>query len=72
MLRRLPISWILILFWSTVQAQAPSGIPYGEADPLEFNLANIIFFIVIPVLLIVVYFLNRKKQKRKQIEKQNK
>lgn len=72
MLRRLPISWILILFWSTVQAQAPSGIPYGETEPIEFTPFNIILYFVIPFILIVFYFVYRRKQKKKQKEQQKK
>jgi len=72
MLRKQTILLFFLVLWTFVKAQAPDIIPYGEPEPLEFTLTNIIVFIVIPVLIIIAYIFyrkNRKKQQRKKHEK---
>ncbi len=57
--------FLLLLFVSLMtRAQAPSGIPTGKAEPLELNLVNIIFFIVIPVLIIILYIVRRRNKRK--------
>jgi len=43
-------------------AQAPGGVPYGEPEPVHWDLASIILLIVIPVAILFVYFKRKKKK----------
>ena len=54
------ISFSLVLF-----AQAPTGIPRGEQEAVDFDLFNIILLIVLPVLLIIFYFWYRSRKNKK-------
>ncbi|MCK3684972.1 hypothetical protein [Maribellus sp. YY47] len=46
-------------------AQAPSGVPYGQPEPLEFDLVNIIVFIIVPALIILLYIGFKRKNRKK-------
>jgi hypothetical protein len=64
MLRKSGI-FILMLFFSVLSiAQAPGGVPYGEPEPVEWDLFNVILLIVIPVLVLLVYLWRRHKHKK--------
>jgi membrane protein DedA with SNARE-associated domain len=64
MLRKSGI-FILMLFLSVLSvAQAPGGVPYGEPDPVEWDLFNVILLIVIPVVVLLVYLWRRRKKKK--------
>lgn len=62
MYRKLISGMFFILLRIQSGAQAPEFVPYGEPEPLELTLTNIIVFIVIPVLIIFGYFLYRRKR----------
>ena len=47
------------------EAQAPGGVPYGQPEPVEFDLFNTIILIVLPILLIIFYFWYRTRKKKK-------
>jgi len=65
MIRKSGIS-ILMLFISFLsEAQAPGGVPYGQPEPVEFDLFNTIILIVLPILLIIFYFWYRARKKKK-------
>ncbi|MBN1985274.1 MAG: hypothetical protein JW761_03165 [Prolixibacteraceae bacterium] len=69
MIKKVFLAVNFILLWIFTYAQAPRHIPYGEAEPVEFNLLNIILFIVLPVLLIIIYLLYRKKKNKEKNKK---
>ncbi len=54
-----------------MRAQAPDIIPYGESEPIEFTLTNIIVYIILPVLIVIGYLYSRKKQRKKEKEQRN-
>lgn len=58
-----PAAFVLAALQSV--AQAPSGVPYGQPEPLELNLFNIIVFIVLPLVLIVIYIGFKRKKRKK-------
>jgi heme/copper-type cytochrome/quinol oxidase subunit 2 len=61
----LPVSFVIL--WIHSYSQAPGHVPYGEPEPVEFDLFNIILLIVTPVILIIIYILfQRKKNKKKR------
>lgn len=53
-----------LLFFFSTYAQAPSGVPYGDPEPVEWDLFNIILLIAIPVIILIFYF-KRKRNKKK-------
>ncbi len=59
----LPAAFLLVAVQS--MAQAPSGVPYGQPEPLELDLFNIIVFIVLPLVLIAVYIGFKRKNRKK-------
>ncbi|MEZ5107050.1 MAG: hypothetical protein R2757_21270 [Draconibacterium sp.] len=73
--RKLKWSLLFILIGNLAIAQAPDVVPYGEPEPLELTLFNIILYIVVPVLLfttlIVLRLRQRKKENKKQENKKN-
>lgn len=57
--------FILLLIFSTLLfAQAPGGVPYGDPEPVEWDLFNVILLIGIPVLILVVYFWRKRNKKK--------
>lgn len=50
------------------QAQTPTHYPTGK-DPVQFNLVNILLFIVFPVLLVVAWVLIRRNARKSDREK---
>jgi len=63
--RKLSFLILMFTFWLQSQAQAPGGVPYGEPEPVEFDLFNTIILIVLPILLIIFYFWYRTRKKKK-------
>ncbi|QIA08500.1 adenylosuccinate synthetase [Draconibacterium halophilum] len=64
MIKKASIFTFLLFVVTLAIAQAPSGIPTGKAEPLEMNLPNIIFFIVLPILLLIFYIIWRRKRRK--------
>ncbi|WP_321372855.1 hypothetical protein [uncultured Draconibacterium sp.] len=64
MLKKSGIFTFLLFVSALAMAQAPSGIPTGEPEPLELNLVNIIVFIVLPVIIVILYIYWRRKKRR--------
>jgi len=64
MFKRLFFALILSVTCTTLFAQAPSGVPYGDPEPINLDLFNVILFIVIPILIVITYFWYRRKKKR--------
>lgn len=71
MLRKTTLLFYFMLIWNIICAQAPDIIPYGESEPIEFTVTNIIVYIVLPVLIVIGYLYYRKKQREKEREKRN-
>ena len=45
-------------------AQAPGGVPYGNPEPVEWDLFNVILLIIIPVVILLIYFLRKRNKKK--------
>ncbi len=71
MLRKTTLLFYFMLIWNIMRAQAPDIIPYGESEPIEFTLTNIIVYIILPVLIVIGYLYSRKKQRKKEKEQRN-
>lgn len=61
---RLILALIFSAISTTLFAQAPSGVPYGNPEPINLDLFNVILFIVVPILIVITYFWYRRKKKR--------
>ncbi|MFV0594031.1 MAG: hypothetical protein ACK5M7_21850 [Draconibacterium sp.] len=62
MISKLYLLILTFLFSLATFAQAPGGVPYGEPEPVKWDLANIVLLIVIPVVILFVYFKRKKKK----------
>ena len=70
MLRKYFFLAVLQIFAIQSMAQAPSGVPYGQPEPLEFDLVNVIVFIVVPVLIIFLYIWFKRKNRKREFRSQ--
>ena len=64
MFKKSSIFTFLLFVSAMVMAQAPSGIPSGQPEPLELNLTNIIVFIVLPVIILILYIYWRRNKRK--------
>lgn len=64
MFKRLLLALMLLATCTTLFAQAPSGVPYGNPEPVDLDLFNVLLFIVVPILIVITYFWYRRKKKR--------
>lgn len=69
------ISLFLIFFMLELSAQTPDHYPPVDPEPVDFNLFNIVLYILLPMLLIggyLLYLRSRKKaEKKKEKESKN-
>lgn len=66
MKQKLTMLFISLVPGFAAPAQAPSGVPYGNPEPVEFTPGNIIIFVVIPLVIVFLYLQYRKKQREKE------
>ncbi|WP_340112908.1 hypothetical protein [Maribellus mangrovi] len=64
MLKKSGLFILLLVFSTLLFAQAPGGVPYGDPEPVEWDLFNVILLIGIPVLILVVYFWRKRNKKK--------
>lgn len=65
------LAFVVFLFTIVgATAQTPTHYPTGT-DPVRFNLANILLFIVFPVLLVVAWIWIRRSARKKDKEEDN-
>lgn len=69
MIKKAILSLYFAILFFYGYSQAPGHVPYGEPEPVEFNLFNIILFIVFPVLMVIFYIYFRKKSNKKKEDK---
>lgn len=65
LIRKLTWSSGLIMLQYSVQAQAPDFVPYGDPEPVEWTLFNIILLIVIPILIFIAFIFIKKNRNKK-------
>lgn len=69
MIKKILITINFLVLWASVYSQGPTTLPGANPDPVEFNLLNIILFIVIPVLMIIFYIVYQRNKRKKKKEK---
>jgi len=65
MLRKYFFLAVFLIVAIQSMAQAPRGVPYGQPEPLKFDLVNVIVFIVVPILIIFLYFWFKRKNRKR-------
>ncbi len=71
MSRKYSISFLFLILWNIIYAQAPDVIPYSETEPVKFTPINIIIYIVIPAIIVIGFLFYRRKKRDKEKEQRN-
>lgn len=72
MYRKTLHSFLGLLSSTVASAQSPDHYPPTVPETIDFNLFNIILYIILPIALVAVYFWYRRSQEKKyQREKKN-
>jgi hypothetical protein len=64
------ISLVFIVFVLQLNAQTPDNYPPVNPEPIDFNLFNIVLYILLPMLLIIGYLLYRRSRKKAEKKKE--
>ena len=60
---RAAVVYLLLFICVHLFAQTPTHYPTGQ-NKVDFNVVNILIYIVFPVLLVVIWILIRKRRKQ--------
>jgi hypothetical protein len=62
---KLTFAFFFTTIWLKSWSQTAEGLFGADAEPIEWNLFNIVLFIVLPILLIIIYIWHRKRKNKK-------